>query len=867
MIFDQPILSTLKNYFRLPHSTKRCMPFSVMFRNFKNILQGNNSILDLLADMGEKLGGESILDRQYITDVFNRMSDVVFRLISDLSVLTRSDNAELFAAFERIRREILERLSEDRAPLALRSAAPHAIPLSKVGAGLLEQVGNKFANLGEIRNGLGLETPDGFAVTTKAFFDFMTHNDLLKYIEDVLAHCDWHDEAAFEAMCEDVRERILKGSIPENMLSEITAMLEMVTAKRGGGPARFAVRSSAWDEDSENSFAGQYESVLNVPADGVLDACRQVIASAYTPEAWLYRLHRSYKEHEMAMAIGCQAMVDAEVSGAMYSCSPLPTNNSAMVISAAWGLGPAVVQGSAESDTFMIERRPPHDLLSAEIKHKSKIMRPGPQGGTFWEDVPEKLRDAACLSAEQLQRLGQAAVALEHHFEQPQDLEWAFDHKGDLFILQSRPLNIKPEPVDAAPGIDAESIPAEVIFAEKGTVVQRGIGVGKVYLSHRDEDLKEFPPGAILVARYTSPKYVRVMLKAHGIITDVGSPTGHMTALAREYGVPTIVGAEIATSVLKAGDEITLDANRNVVYRGTVTQLDHFEPIEQEVFKQSYEYRLLRRLVREINQLNLVDPSGSNFKPEQCRTFHDITRYAHEKAVEALVDLSGNYAKYHASAPKRLQSNPPLGLTVVDIEDGVSGPRNARTATADQIMSVPLKAFLEGLSQPGMWSTDPAPMGAGSLMSSIARSLASPQPVAGKSCRNLVVISREYMNLSIRLGYHFTMVDAYIGDATNDNYIYFRFLGGMADLIRRSRRGRFIARVLDHLDFNVEMHGDLVVGRVKKMSREEMSGKMKVVGRLIGYSRQLDVSMNSDESVTRCFEEFLEGTATSQDGP
>jgi pyruvate,water dikinase len=317
------------------------------------------------------------------------------------------------------------------------------------------------------------------------------------------------------------------------------------------------------------------------------------------------------------------------------------------------------------------------------------------------------------------------------------------------------------------------------------------------------------------------------------------------------------VDTEVATKLLKTGEEITLDADRNVVYRGAAAGLSHFEPVEREVFRQSYEYRLLKRLVKEINQLNLLDPLGGDFKPGQCRTFHDITRYVHEKAVEALIDLSGNYSKHHDNKPKRLESDPPLGLTVIDIEDGTNAPRNAATITASQIVSIPLKAFLEGLSEAGMWSTDPVSMDVGSLMSSIARTFSSPLPFADMSCRNLVVVSREYMNLSIKLGYHFTMVDSYIGDTPNDNYVYFRFMGGMADMIRRSRRGRFIARVLEHLDFSVDVHGDLVVGRLKKIWKEKIYCKMKVIGGLIGYSRQLDVSMSSDESITRCFDDFM----------
>ena len=158
---------------------------------------------------------------------------------------------------------------------------------------------------------------------------------------------------------------------------------------------------------------------------------------------------------------------------------------------------------------------------------------------------------------------------------------------------------------------------------------------------------------------------------------------------------------------------------------------------------------------------------------------------------------------------------------IIDIENGTSALPEARSLTVDQIVSPPMKAFLEGLSESGMWETDPVSVDLGSFMSSFTRtfssSLASPEKVG----RNLAVISKEYMNLHLRLGYHFNILDAYIGDALNDNYIYFRFLGGVSDFIRRSRRARFIAEVMERHDFLVEVHGDLIVGRLKKLSERE----------------------------------------------
>lgn len=852
------VLAGVKGLLLFWNPPKPAVPFSVLFKKFKSILERNNRILELMADMGDKLGGEYVFDRQYIMDACEKVSDLVFKLISDLSILTGGKNVELFIAFEHIQHDIQEELAGRRAFPMIRQT----ILLEELNSDLNDEVGNKFANLGDIGNVLGLPTPDGFVITTKAFFDFMEVNGLPKFIAEALEDWDGDDEVRFDAICTEVRNRILTGRIPRQVTAHIESMLDVLASRQPHVPLRFAVRSSAWGEDSEFTFAGQYESVLNVPRKEIPDAYRRVIAGAYTPQAWHYRLHRGFRESELAMAVGCQIMAGAEVSGALYTYAPLPSEKEAMAVSAAWGLGPAVVEGIAESDTFILDRSVPHTVLSSDIGHKAARLVPKSGGGIEWMDIPEERRDVPCLTDEQVRKLAEVAMVIERYYRRPQDVEWAFDSAGNLHILQSRPLNVRSNQPEVSTRIGDATRASEPIFAGKGTVVQGGVGSGKAYVVKGDDDLTDFPYGAILVAPFTSPKYSRIMRKAQGIVTDVGSATGHMAALAREYRVPTVVDTGIATSLIRTGDEITLDACVNAVYRGRVWELSRFELTEREVFEESYEYRLLKRLLKKITPLNLLDPHGDDFKPNRCRTFHDITRYIHEKAVGKLIDLSENYQRFHDTTPRRLESALPLGLMVIDVEGGAEVAPGSRTIEESQIVSVPMKALLEGMSETGMWATAPAPVDLGSFMSSITRTFSASMATPGAIGRNLAVISREYMNLNLRLGYHFNIVDAYIGDVLNDNTIYFRFLGGVTEVVRRSRRARFIAEVLENLDFRVEVHGDLVVGRVKKMSKSRMICRMKILGALIGYTRQLDVSMNSDEQVGRHVSAFMEHIRT-----
>src|SRR5208337_2564918 len=238
------VIHGLKEFFSFWSPKKPTLPFSVLFKKLRNNLERNNRILELMADMGDKLGGEYVFDRQYVLDISEQIGDLVFKLISDLSVMTQNDNVDLFIAFERIQNDIQEELAGKRAFPMTRPA----ILLDELNGDLNEEVGNKFANLGDIRNTLGLPTMNGFVITTRAFFDFMEANSLPGYIEHCLATVDVKDETAFEAMCNEVRRRIFEAAIPRHVVSNIEAMLDIIGGRRQGEPLSFAVRSSAWGE-------------------------------------------------------------------------------------------------------------------------------------------------------------------------------------------------------------------------------------------------------------------------------------------------------------------------------------------------------------------------------------------------------------------------------------------------------------------------------------------------------------------------------------------------------------------------------------------------------------------------------------------
>lgn len=829
----------------------------MLFSKFQSILSTNNEALELIADMGDKLGGDYVFDRQYIVSAYQRLSDLVHELIFDLNTLAPKKYVELFKVFERIdfhlQREIAGKWVLPR--------GDEIIPYGSLTQDLNEEVGNKNANLAEMKNVLGLPIPDGFAITTAAFRAFLEWNGLFDKIQDMLRPWAEDGEKENDEISAAIRGLILNAAIPPAVDRQAAAAVERLRQKGRGSEVMFAVRSSAWGEDSEHSFAGQYKTILNVPPNRVLDCYKEILAGAYSSFAIEYRREKGFQAHETAMAAACQVMIDAAVSGVAYTVDPYVPEGDRMVVTATYGLGAPLVEGEVQADQYVVGRTPPHSLLSLKIVRKPTMLVLKSDGGTESHEVPDELQSMSCLNPEQLQKLAEMALLIERYFKRPQDIEWVLDRNSDLIILQARPLNIRKQPDRTTVDISSATAGYPVIMSGKGVVVQRGVATGRVFIVEKDSDLTKCPSGAILVTRYTSPRLARVMRKVHGILTDVGSATGHMATIAREFRVPTVVNTRIATTVLKTGDEITMDATQNIVYSGRVRELSYYEFTEEDVFEESYEYRLLRRILKKISPLHLVDPHDRNFTPSGCLTVHDIIRFIHEKAVEELIHLEHARLQDADKAAKRLNFSIPLRLVVINVGGGLEEGSEGPEVTPAQIASIPMRAFLDGLTAPGMWGREPVPVDFGSFMSSLTRtfpsSLASPEYLG----KNLAVVSREYFDLGLRLGYHFNIIDAYISDNLNDNYAYFRFLGGVTDMIRRSRRARFIAEVLERFHFRVEVRGDLVVGRIKKLERSHMEEKMWLIGCLVAYTRQLDVKMQSDERVEQFVDDFFQKVA------
>jgi pyruvate,water dikinase len=376
-----------------------------------------------------------------------------------------------------------------------------------------------------------------------------------------------------------------------------------------------------------------------------------------------------------------------------------------------------------------------------------------------------------------------------------------------------------------------------------------------------ESDLLSFPDGGVLVAMHSSSQYVVVMSKAQGIITDLGSIVSHMASLTREFMIPTIMNTRDATAAIPPGALVTVDAYNGRVYLGRVDEiLDSGLQFGGFVAKGPAD-QALRRRADLIVPLNLTDPKSPEFSEANCRTIHDIMRFIHEKAYAVIFQL-GDLVTDRASISARLKARIPIDLHVIDLGAGLStDATQVATIIPDEVTSIPFKALLKGMLCEEVNTPQPRPVNLSGFFSVMSEQMLSSPGVDGDRFgdRSYAIISDKYLNFSSRVGYHYSALDCYCGKTAAKNYINFQFKGGAADDLRRSRRARMIEKVLGALGFVVETTGDRVTARVAKQEAPYLEEKLDMLGRLLIYSRQMDMMMQSEAHVDQLAQCFLDG--------
>ncbi len=453
---------------------------------------------------------------------------------------------------------------------------------AELGMNDVPLVGGKNASLGEMYRSLseqGVKVPNGFATTTDAFRHFMAHNNLTQRIGDALTKLDADDVKALAATGAQIRQWVMEGEIPDDLAAEIHQAYADMEAEYGPTPD-VAVRSSATAEDLPNaSFAGQQETFLNIRGEQeVVAATLRVFASLYTDRAISYRVHQGFEHMEVALSAGIQKMVrsDKASSGVMFTLDTESGFRNAVFITGAYGLGENVVQGQVNPDEFYVFKptlesghRP---IIRRHLGQKAIRMIYSEDGDDPVTniDVPEAERQQFCLSDDEILELARYAVTIEKHYGMPMDIEWAKDGiNNGLFIVQARP-----ETVQATSDVNVKE---SFKLLERGDVLCEGKSVG-AKIAHgvarvitNPSQMHDVKPGDVLVSDITDPDWEPVMKIASAIVTNRGGRTCHAAIIARELGIPAVVGCGNATELLRSGTEVTVscaEGNTGYVYAG-----------------------------------------------------------------------------------------------------------------------------------------------------------------------------------------------------------------------------------------------------------------------------------------------------------
>lgn len=809
---------------------------------FRELLSLNTECLEVIVNLQE--------DLQYVPprrDVAERRIQAVFEkaqsIVSALDRLTGFHHEELYRALGRQKHEVERYIAAQQELETPRLAAW----LYEVGLENSAEVGGKAAALGEVKNKVGLPVPDGYVITTEAYRQFcgLPH---WRTIRDLLHDLDPSDLAAVRRASETLRGLVLATPLPRAV--EV-AIADRAQALEGWG--YLAVRSSAVGEGPEGgprSHAGQFLTLLNVPAADVTEAYKRVIAARFSERAIAYRLSAGLLEVDTPLAVLVLPTIRARTAGILYTRDPANPRSQDLWISAAPGLGLDMASGKAPADWFVVSRKG-RRLVDAHIARKEEMVGLRPSGGLDRRPLDPDTAAAPCLGEKHLKILAEYGIRLEEHFRCPQDIEWAIDDRDEVWILQARPLGL----VEANRSLAKTRAKVEPLL-RGGRTIYPGRVSGKAYLAEGVGAIDQTPMGAILFLPRASAEIVRVFPRVSGLVAQWGNVAGHAAALLREFKIPSVFLMEGAFEKIRPGDMVSLDSVEAAVYPGAIwpwRQADSAGVFEQRPAPSD-------PISRNILTLTLLDPGASNFRPGGCQSAHDVLRYCHEKAVEAMFTVNDAALEKVRQKAKTLRTEAPLHITVLDLGGGLrqQDPK-ASVVSPEEVVSAPFQAFWRGATHPEVSWKREMPAGLADLASIMAKSLTPEEYPRPLGLQSYLLVADEYMNLNARVAYHFTLVDASLTDLPSKNYIAFRFVGGGATRYRRNLRACFVEECLRQCGFLVDRRGDLVNAWLKRAPATRTYEALDMLGRLTASTSQLDMYMANTEVMRWFVRQFLAG--------
>ncbi|MBU0662755.1 phosphoenolpyruvate synthase [Candidatus Micrarchaeota archaeon] len=555
--------------------------------------------------------------------------------------------------------------------------AKSVVWFEEVGKGDVGIVGGKGANLGELSK-KAFPVPPGFVVTAHAYFGFLDEAGIRKRIVEKIDAIDVENTGQLRKVTEEVRKIILGAPVPENLIIEIKKAYNKISDRKLGlgltssEEEYVAVRSSATAEDlPEASFAGQQETYLNVIGrDEVVDKVRQCWASLFTARATYYRKRQGFKTEQVGIAVVVQKMVNSETAGVMFTDDP-SGREGRIIIEGAYGLGEVVVSGALTPDTYVVDKKN-FSVIEKKMSEQSwMLLRSG--RGSKKTDVEFAKRKRQKVADDNIVKIAKLGVRIENHYGAPQDIEWAIEGKN-IYIVQSRAITTlkKKSGADEKRGKD-ERVRGKAL-AKGGKEIVSGLcaspgivsGIAKVIPSV--DDVEKVRKGDIIVTKMTSPDWVPAMEKSIAIITDEGGTTCHAAIVSRELGIPCIVGSENATSVIRDGQEVTVDGYNGKVYDGRVD----VEAPEEERLKDAVSAENAGKVVLALAGIFDAGKQGTALKGAEDFARQIVDEFG-EKAKEGLSGGDAEKAKEKLlSLLRRISPGVKVNVALMDAAEKAS---------------------------------------------------------------------------------------------------------------------------------------------------------------------------------------------------
>lgn len=863
------LIQRFKNFFSAPpqieHNGEQEDLFRARYQAFRRLLSANNGALDFMTELEEAAQGHRHFGMHFVRSRATGATTKVFNIVENLLFLAPGKYHGLRDSLQIIQEQIQKELE-----LRQISHCPEfVLDMDQISAADVNDVGGKMANLGELRNNLEVPVPAGFAITAQAYMAFMRQSGLWDEINClVLGHpsaaqfgsCtlpghELEDDEELDEngvnqpialleLCAKIRGLILSAEMPKELEEAILSAYDRL-CEREGRQVHVALRSSALGEDSAGaSFAGQHRSLLNLDRDSLVDGYKEIVASKYSAHAMTYRYMLGIRDDDVLMCVGCLGMVTSQAGGVAYTANPLNGVGTHVRITSAWGVAKGVVDGTATTDEFIVEKEPQPRIIERKVPRKESSLVCSAAEGVCRVSVDPALCEQPTLSDPQIMDLATMAVRIEKHYNIPQDIEWAYSPEGRLVLLQTRPLEVRQDQSAS------ELLPGVTPLVHEGQTASAGTAHGVVHIVRKDVDILVLPDNAILVCVEAAPKWAAVLNRCQGVITEQGSVAGHLANVAREFKVPGLFGVPSATSILQAGQEITLDADNCAVYAGLQEALLDRKPQRPNMMAGSPVFQTLQRVNRHIIPLNLLDPDGLDFTPANCKTLHDITRFCHEKSVQEMFSFGRDH-NFSPRSSKQLKTIVPMQWWIINLEDGFVSDTGDKMIPLDKITSVPMLALWRGIvAYP--WEGPPC-IDCKGFMSVLFQSATNrnlePAMASQFSEKNYFMISKHFCNLQSRFGYHFTSVEALAGPRPRENYIRFQFKGGAADHQRKVRRAKFVGEILDEFNFRTRVREDALFARLDDCDQQFIENHLEILGHILIHTRQLDMIMNKEDVV------------------